>query len=103
MSSLIPIQIAELAIDNLNKQIYELQQENARIKAAGHSLSLKIHKSQRYADFYPALGDFERLIGASPCTVSHGIDTRPTLGETRRLCEGDGGVGKQEDGRSSNV
>lgn len=103
MSSLIPIKIAELAVDNLNRRIYELEQEIALIKAAGHTLSLKIHKSERYADFYETLRDFERVIGVGHQAVSDGCNAGPALGSPRGLCEGSCGTGKQKDGRSSNV
>lgn len=69
MSSLIPIKIAELAIESLNEKIKQLEEENARIKEAGRQLSLKIHRSKSYAEFYPTLGDFEKAIGIG-CSVA---------------------------------
>jgi hypothetical protein len=64
MSSVIPIKIAELAIENLNNEINQLKEEIARLKKAGKELSLKIHKSKSYSEFYPTLGEFEDAIGA---------------------------------------
>jgi hypothetical protein len=63
MSSVIPIKIAELAIENLNNEINQLKEEVARLKKAGKELSLKIHKSKSYSEFYPTLGEFEDAIG----------------------------------------
>lgn len=102
MSSLIPIKIAELAIETLENEIKKLKEENEILKQAGKELSLKIHKSQRFSDFYPSLRDFERLICGS-CPPDGDCVNRPAVGEARGLCEGSCGTGKQEDGRSSDV
>lgn len=63
MSSVIPIKIAELAIENLNNEINQLKEEVIRLKSAGKELSVKIHKSKSYSEFYPTLGEFEKAIG----------------------------------------
>lgn len=102
MSSLIPIKIAELAVESLNNEIKKLQEENNRLKEAGRKLSLKIHKSQKFSDFYPDLGDFERLIDPS-CSTNGCCVNRPAVGEARGLCKGPCGTGEQEDGRASDV
>ena len=62
MKRMIPLEIAELAVESKDKEINELKKEISRIKEAGLTLSLKIHKSQSFGDFYPQLGEFERLI-----------------------------------------
>jgi hypothetical protein len=62
MSQLIPLKIAELAIERKEEEINELKKEIEGLKEAGLTLSLKIHKSNTYAEFYPQLGEFERLI-----------------------------------------
>lgn len=102
MSSLIPIKIAELAVETLENEIKKLKEENKRLKEAGKKLSLEIHRSKKYADFYPFLGDFERLIDPS-CATNDCCLNRPAMGEARGLCEGPRGTGKQEDGRAGNV
>lgn len=102
MSSLIPIKIAELAVKTLENEITKLKEENKRLKEAGKKLSLEIHKSKQYADFYPVLGDFERLIEPS-CSSNDCCLNRPAVGEARRLYKGPCGTRKQEDGRSSDV
>lgn len=102
MSSLIPIKIAELAVETLENEIKKLKEENNLLKEAGKSLSLKIHKSQKFSDFYPELGDFERLIDPSRATNGCCIN-RPAMGKARGLCKGPCGTGKQEDGGTGNV
>ena len=62
MKAVIPLEIAELAIENKEREINELKKELSRIKEAGLTLSLKIHKSKTFGEFYPQLGEFERLI-----------------------------------------
>lgn len=62
MKQMIPLEIAELAISNKEQEINELKKEIAEIKEAGRSLSLKIHRAKTFAEFYPVLGEFERLV-----------------------------------------
>lgn len=62
MRNVIPLEIAELALENKQREIDELKKEISKIKEAGLTLSLKIHKSNSYAEFYPTLGEFEELI-----------------------------------------
>ena len=62
MKAMIPLEIAELAIESKDNEINELKKEISKLKEAGITLSLKIHKSNTFGDFYPQLGDFERLI-----------------------------------------
>jgi hypothetical protein len=62
MKTTIPLEIAELAIASKEREINELKEEISKIKNAGHTLSLKIHKSNTFAEFYPTLGEFEELI-----------------------------------------
>lgn len=102
MSSLIPIKIAELAVETLENEIKKLKEENKLLKETGKKLSLEIHRSKKYADFYPTLGDFERLIDPS-CATNDCCLNRPAVGEARGLYKGPCGTGKQEDGRSSDV
>jgi hypothetical protein len=102
MSSLIPIKIAELAIDNLNREIQELKEKVKAVSKAGRKLSLEIHRSKQYSDFYPTLGDFERYLDSIEATNGCCYN-RPAMGEARGLCEGPCRTGEQEDGRSSNV
>ena len=102
MSSLIPIKIAELAVETLENEIKKLKEENNSLKEAGRKLSLKVHKSQKFSDFYQELGDFERLIGQS-CSTNGCCLNRPAVGEARGLCEGTCGVREQKDGRASDV
>lgn len=65
MSLLIPIKIAELAIESLNEKINQLEKENKQLKESFKELSLEIHKSKSYAEFYPKLGEVERKFGIS--------------------------------------
>jgi hypothetical protein len=102
MSNLIPIRLAELAVENLENEIKKLKEENEGIKNAGKYLSLKIHNSQKFSDFYFDLEQFEKLIGFSSPTDDCCVN-RPAVGEVRRLCEGSGRTGKQKDGRASDV
>lgn len=67
MSSLIPVSIAELAVENLNNQINELQEKIKEIKVAGAILSMQIHKSKTFEEFYPQLAEFEKLIESHSC------------------------------------
>lgn len=62
MRNVIPVEIAELALETKQREIDELKKEISKIKEAGLTLSLKIHKSNSYAEFYPALGEFEDII-----------------------------------------
>lgn len=62
MKNVIPVEIAELALETKQREIDELKQEISKIKNAGKTLSLKIHKSNTFAEFYPNLGEFEELI-----------------------------------------
>lgn len=102
MSSLIPIKIAELAVETLENEIKKLKEENIRLKEAGKHLSLKIHNSQKFSDFYFDLEQFEKLIGV-PYPTDDCCINRPAVGEARGLCKGSCRIGKQEDGRSSDV
>ena len=62
MKQTIPLEIAELALDSKEKEINELKKEIATIKQAWLTLSLQIHKSKTFAEFYPQLAEFDTLI-----------------------------------------
>jgi hypothetical protein len=62
MKQTIPLEIAELAIASKEREINELKEQISKIKDAGLTLTLKIHKSKTFGEFYEQLGEFEELI-----------------------------------------